>query len=58
MAVGDEIGLADVLTELLANPDRARAIGESGRRFSLETRSVDTIDARVRELYALARVNQ
>ena len=58
VAVGDEIGLADVLTELLANPDRARAIGESGRRFSLETRSVDTIDARVRELYALARVDR
>ena len=54
VAVEDEIGLADRLTELLANPDLARTIGERGRRFCLETRSVEVIDARLRELYAAA----
>ncbi len=54
VAVDDEIDLADRLTELLANPDLARTIGERGRRFCLETRSVEVIDARLRELYAAA----
>ncbi len=37
--VGDEAALAD-LTELLGDPDLARAIGERGRRFCVQTRSV------------------
>jgi glycosyltransferase involved in cell wall biosynthesis len=52
--VGDERALADRLTELLANPDLARTIGERGRRFCLQTRSIEVIDARLRELYATA----
>jgi glycosyltransferase involved in cell wall biosynthesis len=52
--VGDELALADRLTELLANPGLARTIGERGRRFCLETRSVEVIDARLRELYSAA----
>ncbi len=52
--VDDEIGLTDRLTDLLANPDLARSIGERGRRFCLETRSVEVIDARLRKLYSAA----
>jgi glycosyltransferase involved in cell wall biosynthesis len=52
--VDDEIGLTDRLTDLLADPDLARAIGERGRRFCLETRSVEVIGARLRELYLTA----
>jgi len=52
--VGDELALADRLTEMLTDPDLARTIGERGRRFCLETRSVEVIDARLRELYAAA----
>lgn len=50
--VDDELALADRLTELLADPHLARRIGERGRRFCLETRSVEVIDARLRKLYA------
>jgi glycosyltransferase involved in cell wall biosynthesis len=52
--VGDERALADRLTELLAEPDLARTIGESGRRFCEQTRSIEVIDVRLRELYAAA----
>ncbi len=52
--VDDELALADRLTELLADPDLARRIGERGRQFCLETRSVEVVDARLRELYATA----
>jgi glycosyltransferase involved in cell wall biosynthesis len=52
--VGDEHALAGRLTELLADPDLAQTIGERGRQFCLETRSVEVIDARLRELYAAA----
>ncbi len=52
--VGDEVGLADRLTELLTDPGLARTLGERGRRFCLETRSVEVIDARLRELYSAA----
>jgi glycosyltransferase involved in cell wall biosynthesis len=54
VAVDDGLALADRLTELLADPDLARRLGESGRRFCLETRSVEVIDARLRELYVAA----
>jgi glycosyltransferase involved in cell wall biosynthesis len=52
--VDDEIGLADRLTDLLANPDLARRIGERGRQFCVQTRSVGVIDRRLRELYSAA----
>jgi glycosyltransferase involved in cell wall biosynthesis len=52
--VGDELALADRLTELLADPVLARTIGERGRRFCVETRSVEVIDVRLRELYSAA----
>jgi glycosyltransferase involved in cell wall biosynthesis len=50
----DEFELADRLTELLADPARARAIGERARRFCISTRSVDVVDARLRKLYGMA----
>jgi glycosyltransferase involved in cell wall biosynthesis len=52
--VDDENALADRLTELLTDPDLARTIGERGRHFCLQTRSVEVIDARLRELYTAA----
>jgi glycosyltransferase involved in cell wall biosynthesis len=56
--VGDEVGLAERLTDLLANPALARTIGERGRRFCLETRSVEVIDARLKECYEIAARRQ
>lgn len=55
--VDDEIVLADRLADLLADPDLARSVGERGRRFCLETRSVEVIDARLRKLYSRAAVD-
>jgi glycosyltransferase involved in cell wall biosynthesis len=52
--VDDEVALADRLTDLLADAALARTIGERGRKFCLETRSVEVIDARLRELYSAA----
>jgi glycosyltransferase involved in cell wall biosynthesis len=52
--VGDEDGLAEHLTDLLAKPALARTIGERGWRFCWETRRVEVIDARLRELYSAA----
>jgi glycosyltransferase involved in cell wall biosynthesis len=52
VAVGDETELAEKLTDLLANPELARTIGERGRQFCLKTRSVDIVGARFRELYS------
>jgi glycosyltransferase involved in cell wall biosynthesis len=52
--VEDHHQLAKRLTELLADPHLARGIGESGRRFCAQTRSVGVLDARWRELYEAA----
>ncbi len=52
--VEDETALTDRLTDLLADPDLARTIGERGRQFCLQTRSVEVIDARLRALYSAA----
>jgi glycosyltransferase involved in cell wall biosynthesis len=52
--VGDEIRLAARLVDLLSDPELARAIGEQGRRFCAETRSIEVLDARFRELYEAA----
>jgi glycosyltransferase involved in cell wall biosynthesis len=56
--VGDQITLADRLTDLLADPDLARMMGERGRRFILETRCVDVVGARLQDLYAEAATNK
>src|SRR5207253_2530755 len=45
--VNDEVALADAIAELLADPQRARSLGEAGRRFAERTRSVEVIDARL-----------
>jgi glycosyltransferase involved in cell wall biosynthesis len=52
VSVGDEVGLAESLIDLLTDRDKARRIGERGRRFCLETRSVGVIDVRFRQLYS------
>ncbi len=52
--VEDASALADSLTELLADPELARTIGERGRQFCVETRSFKIVGARLRELYAAA----
>jgi glycosyltransferase involved in cell wall biosynthesis len=49
--VGDEVELADGLTRILADPELARSMGENGRRFCRETRSVEVVDVTLRELY-------
>jgi glycosyltransferase involved in cell wall biosynthesis len=54
VAVGDENDLADRLVELLAHPIRARVLGERGRQFCMDTRSIAVIDDRMRELYVAA----
>lgn len=56
--VDDELALADRLTELLADPELARTIGERGRQFCMKTRSVEVIDTRLRELYSAASADQ
>jgi glycosyltransferase involved in cell wall biosynthesis len=52
--VGDEVALADRLIELLNDANLARTIGERGRQFCTETRSVEAIDVRLRRLYSAA----
>lgn len=52
--VGDADDLAAHLTELLGNPALAGRIGEQGRRFCEETRSVRAVDRVLRTHYALA----
>ena len=50
--VGDADALARRLIEFLAEPALARECGDEGRRVCAETRSVEAIDARLRELYS------
>jgi glycosyltransferase involved in cell wall biosynthesis len=52
--VDDDVGLAKCLIDLLADPQLARTLGEHGREFCLVTRSVEVVDARLRELYRAA----
>lgn len=52
--VEDHVGLAKALIELLESPALAREIGEQGRAFCSETRSVEAVDAQLKELYAAA----
>jgi glycosyltransferase involved in cell wall biosynthesis len=56
--VDDERLLADRLTDFLADPDLARTVGERGRQFCIETRSVQVIDARLRALYSDAAAHR
>jgi glycosyltransferase involved in cell wall biosynthesis len=58
VGVDDDIDLANRLTDLLADPDLARTIGENGRQFCLETRSIEVIDARLRKLYSAAATDK
>lgn len=53
--VGDASTLADRITELLANPEIATELGERGRRFCQETRSIKVIDSGLRDVYEYAR---
>jgi glycosyltransferase involved in cell wall biosynthesis len=50
--VGDADALALRLSEFLADPTIARTWGERGRSFCAQTRRVEVIDARLRDLYA------
>jgi glycosyltransferase involved in cell wall biosynthesis len=52
VSVGNERALADGITDLLADPALARMIGERGRRFCRQTRSVEVVGALFRELYS------
>jgi glycosyltransferase involved in cell wall biosynthesis len=52
--VEDDAALADRIVDLLSDPSLARRIGERGRRFCLQTRSVEVLDARWRALYCMA----
>ncbi len=52
--VEDHSQLAERLTELLANPHLARGIGERGRRFCEQTRSIELLHGRWRGLYEAA----
>lgn len=52
--VGDQLALADALTDLLAEPAKARMVGDRGRELCLRTRSVEAVGARFRELYSQA----
>jgi glycosyltransferase involved in cell wall biosynthesis len=54
VAIDDHIGLANCLTGLLADPHLAGVMGERGRQFCIETRSIEIVDARLRELYSAA----
>ena len=48
----DPAALAGAIAELLADPSRARELGEAGRRRAEERFSWDTVTARLRGLYA------
>jgi glycosyltransferase involved in cell wall biosynthesis len=54
VTVQDHVGLAKSLIDFLADPTLAYRVGERGRRFCLETRSVEVIDVQLRELYTAA----
>jgi glycosyltransferase involved in cell wall biosynthesis len=49
--VEDDIGLAKCLIDFLADPQYARRLGEQGRQFCMATRSIEVVDAQLRELY-------
>lgn len=54
VAVEDHAGLAQALIDFLADPALAHSVGERGRLFCSQTRSVEAIDGRLAELYAIA----
>jgi hypothetical protein len=55
--VEDHVGLAKALIGFLEAPALARSVGERGRQFCRETRSVRAIDSRFAELYTDASQN-
>jgi glycosyltransferase involved in cell wall biosynthesis len=52
--VGDHVALARALTDFLADPQLAAAVGERGRQFCRATRSVAVVDRQLRGLYETA----
>jgi glycosyltransferase involved in cell wall biosynthesis len=54
VAVGDQVALADAVTELLADRSLAERLGWQGHAFCSATRSVEVIDAQLREIYSFA----
>jgi glycosyltransferase involved in cell wall biosynthesis len=54
VAVGDPFELASAVTELLADRSLAERLGWQGHAFCSATRSVDVIDAQLREIYRFA----
>lgn len=54
VAVEDHAGLAQALIEFLADPALAHSVGERGRAFCSQTRSVEAIGGRLAELYEMA----
>lgn len=56
--VEDEDALSRALIDLLASPTRAQSLGSAGRRLCQDSMSLQTIDARLRHLYALPRTHR
>jgi glycosyltransferase involved in cell wall biosynthesis len=50
--VDDHLALANRLVDFLAEPRLAYELGERGRKFCAETRSISVIDDRLRQLYS------
>ncbi len=51
--VADRRALAEALIELLADPERAQALGAAGLEFCRKRMSVEAVGARLRQLYNL-----
>jgi glycosyltransferase involved in cell wall biosynthesis len=52
--VGDELALAQRLTELLSDRALARELGDRGQRFCRDTRSLEVVGAQLDRIYAIA----
>jgi glycosyltransferase involved in cell wall biosynthesis len=49
--IDDHLALADALVALLADPERAQALGSAGRSLCQQWMSPEAVDARLRQLY-------
>jgi glycosyltransferase involved in cell wall biosynthesis len=49
---GDSLAMAEAITELLQDPDKARAMGSAGRKVVKEKFTVETMVKKYEELYA------
>jgi glycosyltransferase involved in cell wall biosynthesis len=54
VAVDDEVALAEGLIELLSDPQRAQALGSAGRALCERQMAPEVVDARLRDVYAIA----